>query len=91
MMVSHGHITVNGRILNIPSYRVKKGEEVAIREISLALSLFEGLEARLKKIETPRWLNLDRSKKSGKMISLPEAEDQREIFAFAKVKEFYSR
>lgn len=91
MMVSHGHITVNGRILNIPSYSVKKGDEIAIREISLASSLFGGLEARLKKIETPRWLDLDKARKSGKVVSLPEAEDQKETFEFAKVKEFYSR
>lgn len=91
MMVSHGHITVNGRVLNIPSYHVKKGEEIAVKEISLASSLFGELETRLKKIETPRWLNLDKSKKSGKVISLPEAEDRKETFELAKVKEFYSR
>lgn len=91
MIVGHGHITVNGRILNIPSYRVKKGDEIAIKEASLSSPLFAGLEARIKKIETPRWLNLDKTKKIGTPVSIPESEDLKENFEFAKVKEFYSR
>lgn len=91
MMVSHGHIVVNGKIVTIPSYRVKKGEEITIKEASLASPLFTGLDLHLKKIEAPRWLNLDKIKKVGIPISLPEAEDLKETFGLAKVKEFYSR
>ncbi len=91
MMVSHGHIVINGKRVTIPSYRVKKGEEITIKEASLASPLFAELEAHLKKIEAPRWLNLDKAKKLGVPISLPEAEDVKETFEFAKVKEYYSR
>lgn len=91
MMVSHGHIIVNGKTVTIPSYRLKKGEEITIKEASLVSPLFTGLDLRLKKIEAPPWLNLDKIKKVGIPISLPEAEDLKETFEFAKIKEFYSR
>lgn len=91
VIVSHGHMTVNGKIVNIPSYQVKKGDMVAIKEASSGMVLFADLDTRLKKLETPRWLNLDRTKKIGTMISWPVGDDLRENIEFSKIKEYYSR
>lgn len=91
MLVGHGHITINGKIVNIPSYQVKRGDTVAVKEASLGSVLFADLDARLKKKETPRWFNLDKSKKAGTLIFPPETEDLRESIEFSKIKEYYSR
>jgi len=91
LLVNHGHITVNGKIVNIPSYRVKKDDAVAVKEASLRSVLFADLDVRLKKLETPRWLNLDKTKKIGTLIAGPETEDLRENIEFSKIKEYYAR
>lgn len=91
MMVGHGHITINGRIVNIPSYQVKRGDAVAVKENSLGSVLFANLDTRFKKLETPRWLNLDKVKKTGTLIFPPGTEDLRENIEFSKIKEYYSR
>ena len=58
-MVSHGHITVNGKRMNIPSYRVKIGDVLAIREGSKSKVIFTGLAERLEKYKTPVWATMD--------------------------------
>lgn len=91
MLVSHSHITVNGRAVNIPSFRVKRGDMVAVKESSLGSVLFAGLDTRFKKFEAPRWLNLDKNKKAGTLLVWPGIEDLRENIEFSKIKEYYSR
>lgn len=90
-MVSHGHIAVDGKNLNIPSSRVKKGQVVSIKEKSLSSPLFSNLGAKLKKYEAPKWLNLEKDKRSGKVISLPEIDEGEVVADVMKIKEFYSR
>ena len=91
MMVNHGHITVNGKIVSIPSYQLKKGDAVAVKDASLASFLFTDLDTRFKKLEMPHWLSLDKTKKTGTLLSRPGAEDLKENFEFSKIKEYYSR
>jgi small subunit ribosomal protein S4 len=91
MMVTHGHITVNGKRVSTPSYRVKKGNIIAVRVGSLPSLLFAGLEARLKKIQVPHWLSLDPAKKAGTVAGIPVAEDILFSIDIPKIKEFYSR
>ena len=91
MMVNHGHITVNGKIVSIPSYQLKKGDAVAVKDASLASFLFTDLDTRFKKLEMPHWLSLDKTKKTGTLLSRPGAEDLQENFEFSKIKEYYSR
>lgn len=88
-LVKYGHIAVNGRKAATPSYQVKKGDTIAIRERSLALPLFAGIDARLKKHNAPSWLLLDAQKKQGTVTGVP-AELPLTIDV-TKVKEFYSR
>ncbi len=90
-IVSHGHIQVNGRPVTIPSYRVRTGDTVAINEKSVGGGQFRELDLRLKNYEPPSWLGVDPSKKSGKVVRLPEAEDAGVTVDVTKVKEFYSR
>lgn len=89
--VSHGHITVNGKMVTIPSYLVRKGDAAAIKESSLPSGHFADLEARLKKFEPPRWLHLDKNKKTGTVAEIPDVSDMALAVDVTKVKEYYSR
>lgn len=88
--VGHGHITVNGKIVSIPSYQTKKGDSIGIKERSLA-SLFRGIDDRLKSYQAPRWLLLDKVRKSGTVTADPDMDDVQLSADITKVKEFYSR
>ena len=90
-VVDHGHITVNGKIVSIPSYQVKKGNVIAPKAHSLKLGVFAGLDERIKSLEAPRWLSLDKGKKAGTMMADPEADDVQTTVDITKIKEFYSR
>lgn len=57
--VSHGHFTVNGKRVNIPSYALKKGDVVAIREGSKSKKLFAEVEKNLTETTTPAWLKVN--------------------------------
>lgn len=89
--VSHGHVLVNEKRVTVPSYRVKVGDTVSFREQSLKSPFYIDLEARLKKYEAPKWLSLDKSKKTGRIIALPDTEDAGTTVEIMKIKEFYSR
>ena len=89
-VVGHGHIMVNGKIVSIPSFQVKKGGVIAIKESSIA-SVFKGIDDRMRSYEAPRWLALDKSKKSGTVVADPEADDVQTTVDITKIKEFYSR
>lgn len=88
-LVGHGHILVNGKMLNIPSYIVRKGDIISVKE-KIIPSLGD-LAARLKRQEAPAWLKLDPEKKTGEVVRLPDPEDTVSIIDTTKVKEFYSR
>ncbi len=89
-IVSHGHIMVNGRKVNFPSYEVKKEDVVTIRPQSKSLQLFEDLDNTLKKHEPPEWLKLDKKKYEGKCVGEPK-EDAILPFDINLIGEFYSR
>ncbi|MBI5816833.1 MAG: 30S ribosomal protein S4 [Candidatus Yonathbacteria bacterium] len=90
-MVSHGHITVNGKRMNIPSYRVKLGDVLAIREGSKSKVLFTGLAERLEKYKTPVWANMDIKHLKGNLVANPKLTEGEVTFNLASVIEFYSR
>ena len=89
-VVGHGHITVNGKIVSIPSFQVKKGSVIAIKELSLT-TVFKGVDERIKSYEAPKWLALDKSKKAGTLTADPDADDVQTTVDITKIKEFYSR
>ncbi len=70
-IVRHNHITVNGRKVNIPSYRVRPGEIVAIADKSKDLLVIKTALISSEKTEVPGWLEVDIEKLQGKVLSLP--------------------
>ena len=72
-LVRHGHFTVNGVKVNIPSYQVKNGDVVAVKEKSLASEKFKAL-AELQG-NLPKWLTVDKDKMEGQVVDLPKRED----------------
>jgi len=74
-LVRHGHIQVDSRKVNIPSYEVSVGEEVAIREGSRKLPILEQAKDFASHQITPNWLTVDRDNYKGRITGLPKRED----------------
>ena len=72
--VNHGHVTVNGKKVNIPSYRVKEGDVVAVREKSKQMSLVLEAVASAER-DTPEYMNVDHGKMSMDFIRTPGLSD----------------
>lgn len=90
-MTTHGHLTVNGRRVNVPSYKLQKGDIVGIREGSKKKILFAELNERLQKFKTPDWLKLDTKKMEGTVDGMPTLEKTDMTFNLTSILEFYSR
>ncbi|MEK7565128.1 MAG: 30S ribosomal protein S4 [Patescibacteria group bacterium] len=91
-LVGHGHIMINSKKVSSPSYSVSPGELVDIKESSKAKKTFSETRTVLKKFNPPRWLELDKEKLSGKVISVPDKEFLAALpVEVSKVLEFYSR
>jgi len=74
-IVRHGHVEVNGRKVNIPSYQVSVGDTVAIRENAKKLVVVEGARDYAAQNHAPSWLQIDFENLSGKIISLPKRDE----------------
>ena len=74
-LVRHGHVAVNGRKVNIPSYQISVGEEISIRESSRKLALLEQAKEFASHQNAPGWLEIDRDNFKGKVLALPKRED----------------
>jgi len=74
-LVRHGHVEVNGRKVNIPSYQVNVGDEIKIRPNSEKLTVIEGAKEFASHQPAPTWLSTEPNTLSGKMLSLPKRED----------------
>lgn len=74
-LVRHGHFTVNGKKVNIPSYLVKAGDKIAIAEKSKSLpkvkAILEGLDNKV----VPKWLELDKNALAAKVVTLASRDD----------------
>ena len=88
-IVSHRHITVNGKIVNIPSYQVKVGDVVAIKESDKEIEMFKQLKG--VKISTPKWVEFDAEKLAGKVNALPQRDDIDLNIQEHLIVELYSR
>lgn len=74
-LVRHGHFTVNGKKVNIPSFLVKPGDIIELKESSRSLDKFKGaLEANSSRV-IPKWLELNKDKTTAKVIAEPVRED----------------
>ena len=89
-LVKHGHFTVNGKKVDIPSYRVDVGDIIEVREKSKKLSVFkENLESRDPR-SVPRWLELDKDNMRGKVVEIPEEIELEIPVNVQYIIEFYS-
>ena len=88
-LVSHRHITVNGRLVNIPSYTLRAGDVVAVREKSKSLeAIVNALSSRSGKYP---WLEWDGSQMAGKFINAPAREEITENIKEQLIVELYSK
>ena len=90
-MVNHGHIDVNGKRNSIPSYSVKVGDVISIRESSKNKTLFKDINEKIKEQKTPSWLALDINKKEAKVQGLPKLATNEVSFDTAQIFQYYSR
>lgn len=92
-LVGHGHITVNDRKVSIPSYEVKTGDVIKIREGSAKTKYFSALAPQwMKKYKPPGWIELDNDNFVAKIIGAPAiAESGLEAKDIQAIVEFYSR
>jgi small subunit ribosomal protein S4 len=89
-MAAHGHITVNGRRVYTPSYDLRVGDVLGIREGSKKSPLFNKENAEGARAEVS-WIDFDEAKKEAKVKSKPVNTDNLALFDMAKVIEFYQR
>lgn len=90
-MVSHGHITVDGRKTTIPSRQMHVGEVIGVREGSAGLPLFESYAARFAEMPLPQWLTWDVKKMQGGVAGMPSTESAQPAGDLSTVLSFYSR
>ncbi len=92
-LVNHGHITVDGRKTNIPSFTVKVGHVIAVRNESRRRTYFKNLvdSGELNRHRAPEWLRLDPAEMSGQVVALPRREDAEPGINEQLIVEFYSR
>ena len=89
--VRHGHIEVNGRKVDIPSYQVDVNDRISVKDGSKDMKrMKEVIELNLDK-EMPNWLEVDFEKKAGKVLTEPEREDITMPINEQLIVEFYSR
>ena len=72
--VNHGHVTVNGKKVNIPSYRVKEGDVIAVRDKSKQMGLVLEAIASAER-DTPEYMNVDPSKLTAEFVRMPGLSD----------------
>lgn len=90
-MVSHGHITVNGRKVDTPSKRVIVGDKIEIAPRSIKKTIFENLDEKTKNVVVPSWLKYDPIKKIAEVQGKPQLVKTENMFDLNAVIEFYSR
>lgn len=91
VFVSHGHFKVNDKKVNIPSYNVRPGDIIKIKESSRTDKQFANLAEKLKKIEIPGWLNFEIKDFSAKILHQPSKENFELKINAPMIVEFYSR
>ncbi len=90
-LVNHGHFTVNGRKVNIPSCQLKKGDTIKIKSNKKQAKIFKNLSEKLKKKEVPGWLHLDTKELTAKVLHQPNMEAINPNFNVQMIVEYYSR
>ena len=90
-LVNHGHYTVNGKRVNIPSYMVKVGNVIAVCEKSSSNNRFKKMKEDNAFVAAPKWLDRDTNNLQGKVIALPARDDIDFEIAEHLIVELYSK
>ena len=90
-LVNHGHFTVNGNRVNVPSYLVKAGDVVAVCEKSVSNNFFKALKEADTFVAAPKWLDRDKNTLTGKVIAMPTKADIDFDIAVHLIVELYSK
>ena len=91
LLVRHGHLAVNGKKVNVPSFLVAKGDSVEVREKSKKLAKVGGALEAVKRREIPQWLELDPAKMQSRIRDLPSRDDITAPMEERLVIELYSK
>ena len=89
--VTHAHFTVNGKAVDIASYEVKLGDEIAVKENKKDNKYFTQLKQTAKSGTMPKWVEFDNETLKGKVIALPTREDIDSQIAEHMIVELYSK
>ena len=90
-LVNHGHYTVNGKRVNIPSYLVGNGDVIAVCEKSASNTRFKMMKEADAFVAAPKWLDRDKNTLTGKVMALPTKEDIDFEIAEHLIVELYSK
>ncbi len=90
-LVSHGHFAVNGVATDVPSYALKPGDRIEVRESRRGRSAFKVIRETLASHQAPDWLSVDAAKLSGTVVSVPRRDQMPLDLSEQLVVEYYSR
>jgi small subunit ribosomal protein S4 len=90
-LVSHRHFLVNNKIVNIPSYQLKPGDVIQVRDKSKKIPIFQDSIRKVQGDNPMPWLSLDKAKLTGSFIEIPKREEVLEPFNEQLVVELYSK
>lgn len=90
-LVSHGFFEVNGKKVNIPSYQVKVGDVISVKENKKNSQYVKNISPALASVKTVEWLNLEPNNLSGKVLSKPTKEQLDSSLNTQLIVEYYSR
>lgn len=90
-IVSHSHVKVNGRNVNIPSFQVKVGDVIEVQQRKNNKSNWKNIVEDMKSHEPPSWITVNPSEFSVKVVSEPADEDLKQVFDPKLIIEYYSR
>ncbi|MDL2234928.1 30S ribosomal protein S4 [Christensenellaceae bacterium OttesenSCG-928-L17] len=90
-IVTHGHIRVNGKRVDIPSYLIKNGDVITVREKSRDMDNLKVLREQGTSKLVPKWLEMDTENLTGKVVAMPQRDDIDLTIEEHLIVEFYSR
>ncbi len=90
-IISHKNIKVNGKTVNIPSYRVSIGDEIEVKDSAKSSPRFKEISEKTEAYAIPDWLSVDREKLSGKVNAIPAAEQIDVPVNAVAIVELYSK
>ena len=90
-MVSHGYFLVNNKPVNIPSFGLKKGDVIAVKESKKKKGVFKEIASQIKKKETASWLEIDKDTLTAKVKAEPSITETVPPAEISIIFEFYSR